>query len=291
MDFTYEELNNDEEKRRQYIMNDVQNKLNWLKLNTKHKVFMVIVRGSTNYGLDIYSEEYMSDIDVVALIIPSLDNILKGSKMVSHTYVMDDNSHIDVKDIRLMKELWIKSNPSYLELLSSKFFLAGSSRYDEDIKELHEHADDIETINFDRFLSATKGMIMEKRKALCHPYPTIKEKIDKYGWDGKQLSHMLRLYYILEDILVNDKKYGDAIIVDDIFRKTLLNQIKLNQIPYREEEAVKIADNIVDKSGELVEQYRSENGKKELNKETEKWIDDFIIKVVKQEVINSLNKL
>lgn len=288
MDFTYEELNNDEEKRRQYIMNDVQNKLNWLKLNTKHKVFMVIVRGSTNYGLDIYSEEYMSDIDVVALIIPSLDNILKGSKMVSHTYVMDDNSHIDVKDIRLMKEMWIKSNPSYLELLSSKFFLAGSSRYDDDIKELHEHADDIEKINFDRFLSATKGMIMEKRKALCHPYPTIKEKIDKYGWDGKQLSHMLRLYYILEDILVNDKKYGDAIIVDDIFRKTLLNQIKLNQIPYREDDAVKMADDIVDKSGELVEQYRIKNGKKELNKETEKWIDDFIIKVVKQEVIDSL---
>lgn len=288
MDFTYEELNNDEEKRRQYIMNNIQSKLDWLKLNTNHKVFMVIVRGSTNYGLDIYSEEYMSDIDVVALIIPSLDNILKGSKMVSHTYVMDDNSHIDVKDIRLMKEMWIKSNPSYLELLSSKFFLAGSSRYDDDIKELHEHADDIEKINFDRFLSATKGMIMEKRKALCHPYPTIKEKIDKYGWDGKQLSHMLRLYYILEDILVNDKKYGESIIVDDIFRKRLLNQIKLNQAPFNEDDAVKMADDIVDKSGELVEQYRIKNGKKELNKETEKWIDDFIIKVVKQEVIDSL---
>lgn len=288
MNFTYEELNNDEEKRRQYIMNDVQKKLDWLKLNTKHKVFVVIVRGSTNYGLDIYSEKYMSDIDVVALVIPSLDDILRGKSMVSHTYVMDDNSHIDVKDIRLMKEMWIKSNPSYLELLSSKFFLAGDNKYDEYIKELHDHADDIENINFDRFLSATKGMIMEKRKALCHPYPTIKEKIDKYGWDGKQLSHMLRLLYILEDMLISNKKYSESIIVDDIFIKTLLNMIKLNRIPYTKDESVEMADVIVSKSGELVEQYRKENGKKELNKETEKWLDNFIISVVKQEVIDSL---
>lgn len=288
MDFTYEELNNDKEKRRQYIMNDIQSKLDWLKLNTKHKVFIVIVRGSTNYGLDIYSEEYMSDIDVVALVIPSLDDILRGKSMVSHTYVMDDNSHIDVKDIRLMKEMWIKSNPSYLELLSSKFFLAGDNKYDEYIKKLHDHADDIENINFDRFLSATKGMIMEKRKALCHPYPTIKEKIDKYGWDGKQLSHMLRLLYILEDMLVSNKKYNESIIVDDIFIKTLLNMIKLNKIPYTKDEAVEMSDVIVSKSGELVEQYRKENGKKELNKETEKWLDNFIISVVKQEVIDSL---
>ena len=288
MDFTYEELNNDKEKRRQYIMNDIQSKLDWLKLNTKHKVFIVIVRGSTNYGLDIYSEEYMSDIDVVALVIPSLDDILRGKSMVSHIYVMDDNSHIDVKDIRLMKEMWIKSNPSYLELLSSKFFLAGDNKYDEYIKKLHDHADDIENINFDRFLSATKGMIMEKRKALCHPYPTIKEKIDKYGWDGKQLSHMLRLLYILEDMLVSNKKYNESIIVDDIFIKTLLNMIKLNKIPYTKDEAVEMSDVIVSKSGELVEQYRKENGKKELNKETEKWLDNFIISVVKQEVIDSL---
>ena len=37
-------------------------------------------------------------------------------------------------------------------------------------------------------------MAMEKDKALCHPYPNIKDKIDKYGYDGKQLSHCARLY-------------------------------------------------------------------------------------------------
>ena len=36
-------------------------------------------------------------------------------------------------------------------------------------------------------------MALEKYKALTHPYPSIKEKIDKYGYDNKQLHHILRL--------------------------------------------------------------------------------------------------
>src|SRR5574344_1624085 len=37
------------------------------------------------------------------------------------------------------------------------------------------------------------GMALEKYNALTHPYPSIKEKIDKYGYDNKQLHHILRI--------------------------------------------------------------------------------------------------
>ena len=44
-------------------------------------------------------------------------------------------------------------------------------------------------------------MSMEKRKALCHPYPNLINKIEKYGYDGKQLSHCVRLFEFLERYL------------------------------------------------------------------------------------------
>ena len=46
---------------------------------------------------------------------------------------------------------------------------------------------------------------MEKKKALCHPYPGIKDKIDKYGYDGKQLSHAVRIRMILENFIMKDE--------------------------------------------------------------------------------------
>ena len=32
-----------------------------------------------------------------------------------------------------------------------------------------------------------------KKKALCHPYPSLIDKIEKYGYDGKQLHHIIRM--------------------------------------------------------------------------------------------------
>lgn len=167
------------EERKKYIMQDITNKLKWLKENTDHNVAYISLQGSQNYDMSVYTDEYKSDIDVKAIIIPSLEDILKGKKMFSHTYIMEDNSHIDCKDIRLYIDLWKKSNPSYLEILFTEYAIVCNSKF----KALLDIADDIAAANTDRLLSCIKGMQMEKYKALKHPYPTIKDKIDRYGYD------------------------------------------------------------------------------------------------------------
>ena len=43
------------------------------------------------------------------------------------------------------------------------------------------------------------GMACEKYYALFHKYPSNKEKIEKYGYDSKQLHHLLRLQYFICD--------------------------------------------------------------------------------------------
>lgn len=289
MEYSLEELNTNKEKRREYIMDDLHKKMEWLKKNTDHNVFGIFLRGSQNYEQDIYTEEYMSDIDVIAITIPSLEDVIRHKEIVSYTEIMDDNTHIDVKDIRTMKDNWFKANPSYLEILFTEFYLVGDS-FEIYIEELMNKADDIAMMHFDKFLSSTKGMIGQKRKALYHPYPTIIEKINKWGWDGKQLSHELRLLWILKEVC-NGVPYRNCLVPsEEKYSKQLLLDLKTNKIPANVEDAVKMADQIVEESKNIVDDFREKNGVKELDEEILSWLDEFIYNVIYDQIESEILK-
>jgi hypothetical protein len=57
-------------------------------------------------------------------------------------------------------------------------------------------------------------MVLEKNKALCHPYPTLKDKIDKYGYDNKQLHHIIRCREFL-DRYIAGTSFADCLIPCD----------------------------------------------------------------------------
>lgn len=161
-------------------------------VNKGHEVVGVFLQGSQNYGLDLYTSEYVSDIDSKAIILPSFDDFVYNRKAFSHTYILDNEEHIDTKDIRVMCEMWIKENISYIELLYTNFSIINPEYYDI-INSLLENKEHIVNINRNQFLRCIAGMAMEKRKALTHPYPTIIDKINKFGYDPKQLHHLARL--------------------------------------------------------------------------------------------------
>lgn len=112
---------NKEEK----IFNDLNYKLEYMKENHPElNIIAIFLQGSQNYGLD----DENSDIDTKAFCIPSLTSLIEGKKMVSKIYVLPDNSHIEVKDIRLLPELLRKQNPSYLEILSTDYYLLSNEK-------------------------------------------------------------------------------------------------------------------------------------------------------------------
>lgn len=55
----------------------------------------VALQGSQNYNLE-YEE---SDVDTKAIIVPTLEDIVKNKKSVSYTHVRDNDEHVDVKDV------------------------------------------------------------------------------------------------------------------------------------------------------------------------------------------------
>lgn len=187
-----------------------------------YEVVCLMLQGSQNYNLDEYSEDYTSDIDSKAIVLPHFRDFVYEKQPISKVEILDNNEHIDVKDIRVMFEMFTKENISYIELLYTKYKII-NPKYLLYMQKVFDRRNDIAEINVNQFLRCIVGMSGNKLKALCHRYPTLEEKIDKYGFDGKQLSHCVRLYefisrychnvpieqcYITEqrDVLMNLKK-------------------------------------------------------------------------------------
>ena len=178
--------------REEKIMKRVQEHYDYLQ-SLGYEVVCVCLQGSQNYGLDEYSDEYMSDIDTKAIVLPPLDDFIAAASPVSTVVIMDNNEHAEVKDIRVMFDMFKKANISYIELLYTDFKII-NPEWAELIEPLFANRELISTHHRAQFLRCIAGMAMEKRKALCHPYPNLIEKIEKYGYDGKQLHHCVRLH-------------------------------------------------------------------------------------------------
>lgn len=161
-------------------------------IDNGYEVVCLCLQGSQNYGLDEYSENYKSDVDSKAIVLPNFKDYVNEASPLSETIVLDNNEHIDVKDIRVMFEMFKKQNISYIELLFTKYKIV-NPKYAEMIKPIFKERESIAAAHTNQFVRCIAGMSMEKRKALCHPYPSIAAKIEEYGFDGKQLSHCARL--------------------------------------------------------------------------------------------------
>lgn len=156
--------------------------------------------GSQNYGLDVHNDEYKSDFDFKCIIAPTLADLVM--KRAPTSVVLDYNSgHIDVKDIREYMRTLRKANPAYIEPLVTPFYLCLNEgvSYMPDIRNL---ISDLVLEESFVFINACKGLFYEKLSKMSHPYPTKIELIEKYGYDGKQVSHMLRILLMLKAFML-----------------------------------------------------------------------------------------
>lgn len=222
------------------------------------EIVAVMLQGSQNYNLDEYSDSYMSDIDSKAIILPSFDDFVRVKSPYSHTIVLDNEEHIDTKDIRCMAEMWKKENISYIELLYTDFYIV-NPKYEETFNLIRSVRNGIVKSDPRRFVNCLVGMGYEKRKALCHPYPGIIDKIEKYGFDGKQLHHLLRLLFFLQDF-INGKSIADCYkVTDEEKRNDLMNlkkNLETNGINIMSKEsAVRLADNLIEEMEHLKLEY------------------------------------
>lgn len=223
--------------REEYIKEGLTRHYNeFLKEYPEQELFCLCLQGSQNYNLDIYTDEYKSDIDTKAIVIPSLWDIVSNKKPISTTYILPNNEHLDIKDIRLYFDNFKKQNINFVEILFTKFYLV-NPKYKDLWDLLIDNRESIAHYNRNAALRCMAGMSMEKKKALCHPYPSLIDKIEKYGYDGKQLHHIIRMYNFITFYALNFS-FEDCLY--SLPQKEEMMKAKLNQ--YSLEEAQKLAD-------------------------------------------------
>src|SRR6185312_416621 len=199
-----------------------------------YTVAYIALYGSQNYSLDVMTDEYQSDIDIKAIVVPSLDDLIENSKPVSKV-VDTEWGQCDVKDIRSYFQTLLKANPAYLETLFTDYYIV-DDKFVSEFSEINARKDDLVFALRAQMIRAMYGMMCEKEKALKHPYPSIAHKIEKFGYDGKQASHVLRLYMLMYDYYINSLPLKEALVPQE--DTDLMMALKLNKIPLEEAELI-----------------------------------------------------
>lgn len=173
--------------KREKIMERLQSDYN-LVTSMGYEVLGVFLQGSQNYNLDYEG----SDIDTKAIVIPTFEDFCFGRQPVSTTHVLPSDEHVDIKDIRLMHECFRKQNINFIEILFTEYKIL-NSMYEDIYQPMFDNNERIARFNNYAAVNCMVGMIYEKYKALEHPYPATKDKIEQYGYDNKQLHHIIRV--------------------------------------------------------------------------------------------------
>jgi len=197
-------------------------------------VYAIALKGSQNYNLS----DDESDIDANLVFIPSLTQLREKS-----TYKFAFNTgEVTCHNIYDFANIVAKGNPQWVEVCNSKYIIGDLSLF----------------THYDLNPSALKGMLMEKVHAFDKLYPSRKKYIEKFGYDPKQLHHIIRLYDTLREgvnVLEYHSKAREWMM--KIKRGTLLTK----------EEAFEMRDDYVARLEDIYESRKLQYHKQDINYE------------------------
>lgn len=234
------------------------------------RIVGIFLQGSQNYGLEIPG----SDVDTKLIVTPTFNEIALNRKPHSTTHIRANEEHIDFKDVRLYIETFRKQNPNFLEILFTNYKIV-NPMYEAEWNRLIEAREDITRLNPYRFVQSMKGIALEKYHALEHRYPSKIAVIDKYGYDPKQLHHLIRV----EDYL---KRYIAGESYESCLNPGTMKQelIEIKQGKYPLKEARIIADKARQRVEEMAQTFYEVTPNKE-NEETIALLRDVQYQIMK----------
>lgn len=252
-------------------------------INTYNKDWFVLcLQGSQNYGM----ADENSDIDSKILLIPSLNDLVLNKAAISHTLEMPDNQeHVDCKDVRDYFKIFRKSNINFVEILFTDYWIV-NHKYADLWLELRRRNEELARINPYAAVSCMKGMAYEKRKALDHEYPSRIHIIEKYGYDPKQLSHLIRINYFLK-WYIEGKSYQNCIYPEEKWIRDYLLECKRNGWGLSKEEAIEKADEVLENIDLMANEYRAIHKNKN-DKELDNFLNDILYRLISRALKETL---
>lgn len=199
-----------------------------LKYFPEEQIVGCFLQGSQNYGLDYEG----SDVDTKLIVVPSFRDICLNKKPVSTTHVRANDEHTDWKDIRLYVEHFRKQNLNFLEILFTPYCII-NPMYKEEWDRLVAAREFIARMNPYRAVKSMKGIALEKFHAMEHRYPSKADIVDKYGYDGKQTSHQIRVWDYLRRYIAGED-YESCLRPTGSLVPRIMDYKRLSVIPLEE---------------------------------------------------------
>lgn len=228
---------------------------NWLNKVKEHfnqasvtygadNVWATMLYGSQNYNMATET----SDVDVKTMLFPTVRATVLGEKTVSTDLVHPDGSLNGVKDYRDTFALYLRGNVRFLETLYSDYQVV-NPKYQIFFDQLMENRELVANSVPRKLMHSAAGMAEQKFKALDHPFPSKVDVLSKYGYDPKQLHHLVRLFYFMFTF-AKTLSYERSLRPDDTIREMLL-RVKTNPMPKKD--AFEVAEFHRNRIKELVE--------------------------------------
>ena len=246
---------------------------------SKH-IVGIFYQGSGNYGLDYEG----SDVDTKCIVTPTFKEIALARKPMSTTHVCANDEHIDMKDIRLYVQTFRKQNLNFLEILYTPYCWFPNQYFYEQWKRLVDHREEITHYDPVRSVKSMMGIASEKFYAMEHHYPSRMAWIEKYGYDCKQLHHLLRVEEYLDRYLAGES-YGECLLTQ---QAEYLKAVKLGM--YNLENARKIANKSYNHIHTVCDIFIEKHKNDPVNKEIDELLDDVAYEIMRESVKRDILK-
>lgn len=264
----------------EWILNQVNKHYEEAKtlVNPAH-IVGVFYQGSGNYGLDYEG----SDVDTKCIVTPDFKEIALNRKPLSTTHIRKNDEHIDLKDIRLYVQTFRKQNLNFLEILFTPYTVFPNEKFLTQWNRLVENREEITHYDPVRSVKSMMGIASEKYFAMEHHYPARMEWINKFGYDPKQLHHLLRVEEYLKRYIAGES-YEDCLTPK---YPEYLKQVKKGL--YSLEAARKIGKAAYENIHQTCDYFIEQNKNTPINQEVNELLDDVAYQIMKISIKEDFN--
>ena len=237
----------------------------------------IFLQGSQNYGLDYEG----SDVDTKLIVVPTFKDIAMNKKPVSTTHVRSNNEHIDWKDVRLYIQTFRKQNLKFVEILFTPYKII-NPKYSYQWNRLTNAREEIARYAPNQAIKVMGGVSRERYHAMEHRYPSRIEWIDRFGYDPKQLHHLIRMEQFIERYIQGHPYEHCLKDYDSEY------MVKVKQGYYSLEEARKVADDAINNIEAMCDKFLSVEHP--VNEKIDDLLNDVQYEIMKLSVIDELSE-
>lgn len=243
------------------------------------RIVGIFLQGSQNYGL----ETPKSDVDTKLIVTPTFDEVVLNKRPISTTHVRANNEHTDLKDIRLMLATFRKQNLNFIEILFTPYAWV-NPLFESEWGRLTAAREQIAHYSPYGAVKTMKGIAMEKYHAMEHEYPSKLEVLAEYGYDPKQVSHLVRVQNFISSYLAGHP-YEECLYPKD---KDFIMDIKLGK--YSLDEARKIADKYLKLVVTEADEFCSTHSKTDVDTNVDSLLNKVQYNIVKKALLDEITK-